>query len=844
MDPAVAGHQVVEPALSEETPSAADVQLQGVHPNIDTESLPPTSSTAPSVGEQMESTQQETGMVDALADIRDSQTGSDESNTFTALKENRATEEADGDSHSPMQLSDTQAEYAQSLPSKDSDLTQMETKEQVINEMKRILIKTGYNLASEMGYSIFIKVIDITGSSEYYGTKDLLQDYHGSGLKVGAKDVPLSGRTALPIRSAKLSVNTAPNDGMDDDDDGDDNDNGDEDYRPPSPTEQPSDSDTADDNHEGKAKLDLTEATSIIQDLDSSQEVQREVVSVAIPAHIAETKGDSEANRKSAVSEAILEQQKNLQVGSPAESGRRRKRKAEHPMKIKVKLPPKKRKISVTMTTRKKNPVRRGRGRPPKKVAEKKPKPVKAVKEPKKPVEKKKTVEKKDPSQPKERKAHARLKKLTCKHCEKQFRDKWHLDRHERSHTGEKPFVCGDCGKAFSSSTHFKEHQMRHQGKRDWVCELCSRDFYFRADLQEHIKKVHASGKGHACQYCRKAFSQESQLKLHEEAHIPEEEKVLVCIICGHKFAHVISFSRHHRNEHGAASHLCPFCDKGYPSFGNLKNHLSSHAGTKPFQCDQCGKTYSSEGGLKWHQVIHAKGKTFECSMCDMKFFRNIDLTKHLTVHTTEKQYVCEMCGAQFKRIHSLTKHQQRHMGIVLRPYKCGDCGKAFDTTAHLKRHVSIHSGDKPHECPECNKRFNRKDNLRTHMKVHGVGNQSTPKKVVRPKIPKQKVRLSRPTDDSDTEVSDDSYTSESETETPITQPPPPAHSFHSYSATSNEMYGQQQQLQQPQLQHMPEQPPHHEPHIPAVAIPTPVHSNAIAEAVQSLRTIQWSHVS
>ncbi|XP_077989731.1 uncharacterized protein LOC144444189 [Glandiceps talaboti] len=712
--------------------------------------------------------------------------------------------------------------------------------EKCVDELKKNLVQMGYNLASEMGFSIFIKLVDIDGNGQYYGTKDLIRQYYCGGLKVNVKDVPLNGKTGLPVGVSKKAKVQKEDDVSDDNDDG---------FDPPSLPEFPGDSDSQESEDQISAEKRIRgisnalsggfkksidqqserksdeDNNSKMMEMDKSEEVDKTTdkpeTPVSLPSSIQQEK------------EGLLETDafnSTTAAQSPADVTRRRKRKAEHPQKIKLKLtprmklPPKKRKIQVTIPVARK-PTTRGR-KPGVKNKPKKPE----EKPPRKPRVKKvqKVTEKNADgtvvSKPKEKRPHTRTKNMQCKHCEKQFRDKWHLDRHERSHTGEKPFVCNTCGKAFSSSTHFKEHQMRHAGKRDWVCELCSRDFYFKADLAEHVKKVHASGKGHTCKYCKKAFSQDSQLKMHEEDHISDEEKPLVCMQCSKKFAYPVSYARHHRSAHGATTYLCPFCDRGHPTYGNLKNHLTTHSGQRPFQCDQCGKTYASEGGLKWHLVIHGEGKSFACEHCGMKFFRKIDLSKHLTVHTDEKRYVCEMCGSQFKRIHSLNKHQQRHMGVVLRPYKCGDCGKAFDTAAHLKRHVSIHTGDKPHECQECKKRFNRKDNLRTHMKVHGYG--SPVKADARPKIPRQKVKISRPT--SESESGDESY-SESDSESLAIATPPVAQQreFHSYAAPNEaQMY-------------IP-QPPQAQP----VASTLPADNNVIAEAVQSLRTIQWSHIS
>ncbi|SCU81738.1 LAFA_0C06876g1_1 [Lachancea sp. 'fantastica'] len=54
------------------------------------------------------------------------------------------------------------------------------------------------------------------------------------------------------------------------------------------------------------------------------------------------------------------------------------------------------------------------------------------------------------------------------------------------------------------------------------------------------------------------------------------------------------------------------------------------------------------------------------------------------------------------------------------KPFKCGDCTKAFRRSEHLKRHIrSVHSTERPFHCPYCDKKFSRSDNLSQHLKTH-----------------------------------------------------------------------------------------------------------------------------
>ncbi|XP_037071226.1 early growth response protein 1-like [Pollicipes pollicipes] len=60
-----------------------------------------------------------------------------------------------------------------------------------------------------------------------------------------------------------------------------------------------------------------------------------------------------------------------------------------------------------------------------------------------------------------------------------------------------------------------------------------------------------------------------------------------------------------------------------------------------------------------------------------------------------------------------------RHHRHVPVPLQCEFCPAAFARSAHLKRHVRTHTGERPYACQVCPRAFSRQDKLKCHMDRH-----------------------------------------------------------------------------------------------------------------------------
>ena len=110
------------------------------------------------------------------------------------------------------------------------------------------------------------------------------------------------------------------------------------------------------------------------------------------------------------------------------------------------------------------------------------------------------------------------------------------------------------------------------------------------------------------------------------------------------------------------------------------------------------------------------RGKLFPCPHCRYVTDRRNNLKRHIsTMHQAcDKQLEC--CGVSFSTKASLREHIMifHHNG-----YSCPYCGRRFCRKALLKRHLSVHSGQKDYTCPSCDYATSHKSNLERHKRIH-----------------------------------------------------------------------------------------------------------------------------
>ncbi|XP_046333562.2 uncharacterized protein LOC124116323 [Haliotis rufescens] len=190
-------------------------------------------------------------------------------------------------------------------------------------------------------------------------------------------------------------------------------------------------------------------------------------------------------------------------------------------------------------------------------------------------------------------------------------------------------------------------------------CHVCSKVFSDWKSLSRHMKTDHpnSSSRRWPCQMCNRRFTSTTKLKTHMVAlHM-----------------RLKPFS-------------CPHCGKKFSDQSNLRQHQNIHTGERKFTCDICSKSFRQKAHLQSHMIIHTGGEGLQCRFCSAKIARPSDLKSHELKHTKEKCYPCALCVKVFYRLANYKKHMLVHNKE--RNFTCTECGKSFYSKYHLTRHL------------------------------------------------------------------------------------------------------------------------------------------------------------
>ncbi|XP_025047649.1 zinc finger protein 271-like [Alligator sinensis] len=167
---------------------------------------------------------------------------------------------------------------------------------------------------------------------------------------------------------------------------------------------------------------------------------------------------------------------------------------------------------------------------------------------------------------------------------------------------GDKPYHCSLCEKRFRLRSALSKHERAEAARRLPRCPQGLRS----PRVPWWRQRVSAGEeKPYACGLCGKQFRRRSYLAVHRRVHL--EDGPYPCALCDKLFVFKGDFIKHYGFHTGERPYPCPCCARSFRKQSHLTEHLRIHTGEKPYPCPRCGKRFGRRSTLTKHQQLHAR---------------------------------------------------------------------------------------------------------------------------------------------------------------------------------------------------------------------------------------------
>jgi KRAB domain-containing zinc finger protein len=355
--------------------------------------------------------------------------------------------------------------------------------------------------------------------------------------------------------------------------------------------------------------------------------------------------------------------------------------------------------------------------------------------------------------------------KYECFKCYTTFASSYGLKRHMRKQhrtfaisdmKTEEGYMCGLCQKTFDKPADLLQHRS-DVSRTIYRCQSCLLAFHTLADLRQHnclkhgaytdvtnqtspkpkprIKSNNKSIANNDTQKHKFNASNSNngtQAQYKGKIHSSRLAEV-TCSICRKCFASPYHMRRHQKSYEGRPVYRCYKCNLGHHTLAALESHVAAHFAYDAVHCEDCNQTFDSRSLFLQHVVeVHVTVETSAGNTSTtIAVAENKDNVAHSTTPSVEKSgassldlaslHKCTVCNIAFSSEHELDCHlKARHTSSNNDNLRCLVCHKVFARSDTLKKHMSIHTGEKRFQCHVCERYFRRSSNRSKHYRnVH-----------------------------------------------------------------------------------------------------------------------------
>ncbi|PQK16858.1 hypothetical protein BB8028_0007g00590 [Beauveria bassiana] len=203
---------------------------------------------------------------------------------------------------------------------------------------------------------------------------------------------------------------------------------------------------------------------------------------------------------------------------------------------------------------------------------------------------------------------------------------------------------CQLCDKSFVSQKALQQHQ--DTSSRHAYCQRCNKHLAHPDALRQHLQN---SPRHHICQECDNGIDFPSKEDLND--HL--ERVHLTCVPCNARFANEGQLREHNVERHN----LCTHCLEYFDSLSNLKHHQQTHL-PRNINCIGCNRKFAKNS----HMILHMENGGCELAV-DCDFITSLafecDSSDWYECSTDHYNFECPTCKTPFQNVSGLLQHAE-----------------------------------------------------------------------------------------------------------------------------------------------------------------------------------------